>query len=233
MVTSGTRGYSLGFSTNDRRAMSYLELHKINWGETPTPLLSILHKHKLRWCKPKQSLVAYLHSTNQHILSFYTFPWYNRQTVLQWLIQEALIVPPASSCFFTLGRLKHSPRTSNFFLVLNLLVSAQKNWHILLLSVFTTCWIHGGLDAKGSVISLSAGGRKLEPGKICALILNEPKTTVPNPLTLCAKGNPAGKVNKRTISLQIKHNVWADLSWVSELQGLKISFEHRIWLKPR
>lgn len=90
---------------------------------------------------------------------------------------------------------------------------SEKNWHILLLSAVTAYCISGELGAKGSVISYSVGERRLEPAKIWfpisgskSLILNDPKTIVPNPLTLCATGNPAGKVNE-------KNNFAADQTW--------------------
>lgn len=187
----------------------FRKLQKSEWDKTPTPLLRILHKRKFRLCKSKQSLVPHLHSNNQHILFFYTFPWHHRQTPC------SPAAHPGSthciSCFFLLlqearTRLKHPLHTSNFFLLLNLLVSAQKNWQILLLSVVTAYCIYGELDAKGSVISYNAGGRRLEPAKIGALILNDPKTIVPNPLTLCATGNSAGKVNEN-------NNFAADQTW--------------------
>lgn len=194
MVTSGTWRYSLGFSTNDRNqclTWNYTRLTGVRH-----PLLCIVSFINTSWDCVNQSRAWFLTCTAPTSTSCPSIPFpgtTDKHPVFQWLIQEGLIVSPASSCFFTLGRLKHLLHTSNFFLVLNLLVSAQKNWHILLLSVATPYCIYGGLDAKGSVISHNMGGRKLETGETHVLILNEP--TVPNPLTLCARGNPAGKVN--------------------------------------
>lgn len=233
MVTSGTRRYSLGFSTNDRRAMSYLELYKINWGETPIPLLSILHKHKSRLCKSNQSLVPYLHSTNQHILLLYTFPWHNRQTL------------------FSSG----SSRKHSLYLLLLLPSSLWEDWStisvLLIFSWSSICWC---LPKRTGIFCCFQLSLPIEfigdwmPKVLWSLSMqveenwNQVKSVLwfwvsqrqlPQiPWPFVPEATQLGKWIKEQFHCR-SNNVWAELSWVSELQWLKISSENRIWWKPR
>lgn len=136
--------------------------------------------------------------------------------------------PPGSShciCCFSLllhfGKTEYLHTSNCFFFVPNLLLSAQRN--IWLLSVVTAYCTYWGLDAKGSVISYSVGGRKLKPGKIFVWSWMSQRQLSQIPWPSVPEATQLGKRMKRTISLQIIHSGWAELSWASELQWLKKS----------
>lgn len=173
--------------------------------------------------------VPYLHSTNQHVLSFYTFPWHHRQTpcppgacpsrkhTLHLLLLLASLAWVDCSIPFS---------TSNLFLALSWFAGVcpkEISWGVFCCFQLSPpiALIRDWIPKVQWSLNSVGGGKKWNQAKPVLWSWMSQGQFAQITWPFVPEATQLGNWAKRTISLQIKHSIWAELSWTSELQCLK------------
>lgn len=196
------------------------------------PLFCLVSFINTSWDSVNQSRelrVPYLHSTNWHVLSFYTFPWHHGQTPC-----PPVPCPSRKQTFHLLLLLASSAwvdwstpfSTSSLLLALNWstgICPEEISWgafccfQLSLPMVLIGNWIPKVQWSFNSV----GGGKKCNQAKLVLWSWMSQGQFVQITWPFVPEATQLGNWAKRTISLQIKCSISAELSWTTELQWLK------------
>lgn len=191
------------------------------------PLLCLLTFINTGWDNVEQRRdfrVPYLHSTNRDILSFSSFPWHHRHTSY----------PPTASPGRNLA-LHYSASLVwvdwNFFFSTNLPsgICSKEITLCVLFFIFFLCFrlslpivlIRDWIPKVQWSFNSVGGGKKWNQAKpvLWSWMSQGQFTQITWPFV--PEATQLGNWVKTTISLQIKPNLWAELSWATEFQCLK------------
>lgn len=210
MVTSGTWRYSLGFSAN-YRSLSGIK-HPLLCLESFINTSSDCANQSRAW------FLTCIATTSTSCSSIPSPGTTDKHPALQRLIQEALIVSPVSSCFFK----KQEQDWSTPFILL-IFSCSLICWCLPKRTVRFCCFqLSLPIAFMGNWMPKVLWSLTMQVGEdwnqlksvLWSWMIQRQLSQIPWPFV--PQATQLGKWMKTTILLQIKHGVWAKLSWASE-----------------